>query len=409
MLDGFDTQSIAFVAPALKKIWAVPTDELGFLFSASLLGTMLGASGLGALADRMGRKTIIAASVLTFGTLSLLSATASSTQELLIYRFLIGLGLGGAIPNIIALTSEYAPESVRTTTVAVMFAGFPLGAVFGGLVSAQLIASHGWPAVFVLGGTLPLILLPIILLRLPESVRYLAVKRRENEKIASIMTQIDPEIDWKMPSPLHPDETVRQHHTVTSLFTEGRSRWTLLLWTVIFMSLLLTYFLVSWIPSLLADAGLSHKGAIMGIVVLNIGGIAGTVLIGRLSDKHGQFTPLIAAYGVGAFAVAGIGVTTHSVPTVMVVIFMAGFCVVGAQLALAALSAEHYPTHMRSTGIGWAMGFGRTGSAVGPIIGGMLLSYGLGRGALFLAGAVPAALAAVTILAMSFSVPRQKS
>jgi AAHS family 4-hydroxybenzoate transporter-like MFS transporter len=162
------------------------------------------------------------------------------------------------------------------------------------------------------------------------------------------------------------------------------------------------------VPSLLADAGLSHKGAIMGVVVLNIGGISGSVLIGRLSDKRGAFAPLIAGYGIGAVAIAGIGVTTHSVPAVLVVIFMAGFCVVGAQLALAELSAKHYPTYMRSTGVGWAMGLGRTGSAIGPIIGGMLLAYGLGREALFLAAAVPAALAAGTLLAMSFNVPPRK-
>ena len=405
MLDGFDTQSIAFVAPALKTIWAVPAGEFGVLFSAGLFGTMLGAIGLGALADRVGRKTIIVISVLTFSVMSLLSATASSTEELIVYRFITGLGLGGAIPNIIALTSEYAPTAVRTTVVTVMFTGFPLGAVLGGIVSAQLLAVYGWPSVFLLGGILPLLLLPVILLWLPESVRYLAVRRKQGARVAAIMQRIDPGIDWNMPRPTHPDEKARPPHTVRDLFTEGRTAWTLLLWTLVFMSLLLTYFLVSWIPSLLADAGLGHREAVLGVVVLNIGGIVGSVVIGRISDRYGQFAPLVAGYGIGALAVAAIGVSTYSVPVVMAVIFIAGFCVLGAQLALAALSAKHYPTYMRSTGVGWAMGLGRVGSVVGPVIGGALLAYGLGQGPLFVAAAVPAAIAAVTIFAMSFKVP----
>lgn len=408
MLDGFDTQSIAFVAPALKHIWSVPHSEFGILFGSSLFGTMIGAAILGSLADRVGRKAVIAASVLVFGFMSLMSATATSTQELLIYRFMTGLGLGGAIPNIIALTSEYAPEKIRTTVVTVMFCGFPLGAVFGGMASAQLIASHGWPAVFILGGILPLVLLPIILLWLPESVRYLAVRRKEEAKVAAIMTQIDPRIDWRMPALHHPEDGARQRHTVKNLFTEGRARWTLLLWVLVSASLLLTYFLVSWIPSLLADAGLSHKEAVMGIVVLNIGGITGSILVGRLSDRYGPFVPLIAGYGIGAFAVAGIGMSDHSVPLVMAVIFATGFCVLGAQLAIAALSAKHYPTHMRSTGVGWSMGIGRIGSVLGPVIAGTLLAYGLGRQGLFLAAAVPAIVAAVTVFAMSFNVPPEE-
>lgn len=405
MLDGFDTQSIAFVAPTLKSTWDVAPDAFGLLFGSSLFGTMLGAIFFGVLADRMGRKAIILFCVLMFGVMSLLCATATSVNELMFYRFITGLGLGGVIPNIIALTSEYAPERVRTTAVTVMFTGFPLGAILGGMGSAQLIQMYDWHAVFVAGGILPLCILPVILLGLPESVRYLALKRKDAGKVVAIMEKIEPGFaasGFELPQL---SDKPAPTHGVRDLFTHGRAVWTLLLWVVISMSLLLTYFLVNWIPATLADAGLDRHDAIMGAVTLNVGGVLGSILVSRLSDRYGPFFPLIGGYSMGIVAIGAIGFNASNIPVVMTVIFFAGFFLMGAQLALGALTARHYPTYMRSTGIGWSMGFGRTGSALGPVIGGALLAWGLDTVGLFLAATIPAFVVVIALFAMRRNVP----
>ncbi len=407
MLDGFDTQSIAFVAPALKSSWGVAPDDFGIIFGAGLFGTMIGAVLLGAVADRIGRKVTIVISMLTFGAMSLLCATATTVDQLLLYRLLTGIGLGGAIPNIIALTSEYAPEKIRTTAVTVMFAGFPLGAVLGGMGSAQILGIYGWQAVFIAGGLLPLLVLPVVLIGLPESIQFLAVRRQDKVKVTRIMRRVDPAFDVTQIQLSEQTTSGPRQATVKALFTEGRAVWTLLLWTVISMSLLLTYFLVNWIPSMLADAGLTHKQAVMGAVTLNVGGILGSILVGRLSDRFGPFMPLMGGYGIGAVAIAFIGASEDNISLVMSVVFVAGFFVMGAQLALAALSARYYPTYMRSTGVGWGMGLGRIGSALGPIIGGALLAYGLSRTELFIAAAIPALIVVVAVFFMSRHIPQK--
>lgn len=406
MLDGFDTQSIAFVAPSLRVDWNLPLDGFGVIFSSSLFGTMLGAVTLGPLADLIGRKSSVIISVLTFGIMSLLCSVATTVDELLIYRFITGLGLGGAIPNIIALTSEYAPVKVRTTAITIMFIGFPLGAILGGMGSAQLIEIYGWTAVFMAGGILPLLLIPFILFGLPESVRYLTIKKKNTDKVRAIIQKFDTTIDTSRvnieTSEMKPSKKI----SVKGLFSEGRSVWTMLLWCAMAMSLLLTYFLVNWIPSILADLGLTRKEAVMGIIIMNIGGIFGSLIIARLSDRYGPFYPLIVGYSIGAVAVATLGFNAEQVNSAMTVSFIIGFFVIGAQLTLTALSARYYPVAIRSTGVGWSMGIGRTGSVIGPMIGGALIAYGLSWENLFIVAAIPALIVAISIYFMKSNVPQ---
>ncbi|MGA8204531.1 MAG: aromatic acid/H+ symport family MFS transporter [Woeseiaceae bacterium] len=370
-LDGFDTQSVAFVAPALHQSWDVSPELFGPLFGAGLLGTLIGSIALGSLADRFGRKRMLMLSVLVFGVMTIACAFADSIGQLGAYRFLAGLGLGGAIPNVLALISEYSPKSMRSTAIVITFAGFPIGAVIGGIASAQLIPAFGWPSVFLAGGALPILILPAIAAFVPEStgVREATVPVRE-------------------------------------LFRERRAAWTLLLWGLTFTTLLLAYFLVNWTPLLLVEAGLAHRQAIMGVVVLNLGGIIGSVLIGRISDRRGPFKALAAAFFVGAICVAAVGLLIQSTAaTLLAFIFVVGFCVFGAQLNISAVSAIYYPVSMRSTGIGWNMGVGRIGSVVGPTVGGALIALGLGRGEMFLSAAIPAAIAGLIVVAMSFKAP----
>ncbi|MBL4801597.1 MAG: MFS transporter [Emcibacter sp.] len=412
ILDGFDTQSIAFVAPVLKSTWMIAPEKLGLLFGSSLFGTMLGALGLGALADHVGRKTVIVFSMLVFGIMSMLCATAVNVEQLMLYRFITGIGLGGVIPNLIALTSEYSPTRVRTTAITITFCGFPLGAVIGGIASAQIIPSYGWEWVFIAGGLLPLMMMPIILLWLPESVRFLAVKKSATEKVERILKQIDPLVDfskitWDVLDDGNASSDKKKHsgNHIKGLFMDGRATWTLLLWVVIAMSLLLIYFLINWIPTTLSDAGLSHKQAVMGIVILNIGAILGSLVVSRISDRRSPFKPTIIGYIIGVFLIPVIGISADNPPVVMTVIFFVGFFTIGAQMTLAALSARYYPPHMMSTGVGWGMGIGRIGSALGPVLGGALIAYGFDRVLLFGVAALPALIVAVTLIVMSFNTP----
>ncbi len=408
-LDGFDTQSIAFVAPALRHAWDVPPELFGPLFGAGLLGTLIGSIALGSVADRFGRKPMLMVSTAVFGVMTLTCATAETIEQLGLYRFIAGLGLGGAIPNVLALISEYAPKRMRSTAIVLTFAGFPIGAVLGGMGSARIIPDFGWEAVFLLGGALPLLTLPAIAAFVPESARFLAGRPAQHKRLLRIVRRLDPSLDDASVAQVRfPPDRQASSVPVGDLFCDGRARWTVLLWSLTFVTLLLAYFLVNWIPLLLADAGLNHHQAIMGVVVLNLGGIIGSFLIGRISDRKGPFRVLASAFLVGAVFVAAVGVMIDSsASTLLMLIFVVGFCVFGAQLNISAVSAIYYPVYMRSTGIGWNMGIGRFGSVVGPTVGGALIAFGFSRGEMFLSAAVPAVIAGLIVIAMSLNPPRE--
>jgi len=405
-LDGFDTQSIAFVAPTLREAWSVSPELFGPLFGAGLFGTLLGSIILGSLADKFGRKPMLIVSTLIFGLMTLVCATAESIQQLGIYRFLAGLGLGGAIPNILALTSEYSPKRVRSTAIVMTFAGFPIGAILGGMASARLIPQFGWESVFVAGGVLPLLMILPVLFWVPESARFLAIRQGMQARLQKIIRAIVPEMDEAAMRDVQLPVDQAQHIPVKALFANGRAAWTVLLWSLTFTCLLLAYFLVNWIPLLLADTGMQHKEAIMGVVVLNLGGILGGFVIGRISDRKGPFKALAISFLIGAVFVAMVGLKIDSpVPTLLTLIFFAGCGVFGAQLNLSAVTATYYPIGIRGTGIGWGMGMGRFGSVVGPTVGGGLVALGLTRGDMFMVAAIPAIIAGLIVIVMSFKVP----
>lgn len=404
-LDGFDTQSIAFVAPAIRHAWAVPPELFGPLFGAGLFGTMVGAATLSLLADRLGRKPVIVFCTALFGVMSLLCAMAQSIETLTLYRFIAGIGLGGAIPNIIALVSEYAPKRIRSTAIVATFCGFPLGAVVGGIASSRIIPAFGWEMVFIAGGILPLLLIPLVLLWVPESLRYLLRDAKHADKARAIVEKIEPGAGKALPLAVQ-SASGHARPPVRSLFSRERAAWTVLLWLLTFTALLLGYFLINWTPLLLVDAGLAHDKAIMGVVALNLGGIIGSLVFGRVSDKRGPFKVVATAFGLGAAFVAALGLMIDSpMPVVLALISAIGLLVFGAQLNITALAANYYPLDMRSTGIGWSMGFGRFGSFVGPVLGGALIALGLDQGQMFLVAAVPAALACVLVMLMAFNVP----
>lgn len=370
MLDGFDTQAIAYVAPTIAEQWHMRPGALGPVFALGLLGLSIGAFTLGFLADRFGRRIAILFSVLAFGLLALLTSRAQTLGDLAIFRLLTGIGLGGAMPNIIALTSEHAPAGRRGTAVTAMFCGFPLGATLAGFVSAPLIQHYGWQSVFIVGGAMPLLFLPVLVFLLPESPRTETGSARSRERF-----------------------------TVFELFAHGRARGTSLVWIAFFMNLLVLYFLTNWLPSLVRSSGMGLNVAIWSTALLNLGGAAGGLALGRLLDRHNPYRVLAAAYAGAAACILALALT-RSPSFLLLFALLAGVGVSGAQIGLNAVTAASYPTSMRATGIGWALGVGRIGSILGPAVGGVLLDLGWSTQSLLMAAVAPAVTAAAAVFAL---------
>lgn len=405
MMDGFDTQAIAYVAPSIAEAWGLNVAAFGPVFGGGLLGLTIGAFVLGPAADRFGRKPMLLLSLFLFGIFALLTARADSTNELLVYRVLTGIGLGGAMPNIIALTSEYAPKRLRATLVTIMFCGFPLGSTIGGLVSAPLIQNYGWESVFVVGGLMPLALLPILFLYLPESVRLLAARSGSERTIAATLAKIDARLSaTSFIAGVRAESAAisrRQRFSVLELFVEGRVRMTSLIWLAFFMNLLVMYFLVNWLPSLLRSSGMPLETAILSTALLNLGGVVGGIALGRMIDRRNPYLVLGTAYAAAAAFILLIAFSSSNLPVMLVAATLAGFGVSGAQIGLNAVTAASYPTGIRATGIGWALGVGRVGSILGPTAGGLLLGLGWSPQSLLIAAVAPALTAAVAVLALS--------
>jgi AAHS family 4-hydroxybenzoate transporter-like MFS transporter len=306
------------------------------------------------------------------------------------------------MPNALALTGEYCPKRLRATLVIIMFCGFSLGSILGGVISTIFLDTMGWSwrSVFIAGAILPLILLPILLLKLPESLQFLMLdsryKQQRQAKAALILAKINPQLASTVD--MHAQSPVVAKVPVTDLFTAHRAKGTLMLWAVFFMNLMVFYFLQSWLPTLFTDTGLSQRSAVLMSTLISGGGIVAGVLSGPLMDRYNAYKVLAALYLGGALFVASIGIANPSV--LAFVTFAAGFCVSGGQKSVNALAVIFYPTFVRSTGVGWALGIGRFGSILGPVLAGWLLGWGWTTASLLQMAALPMLLATLLIYTM---------
>jgi AAHS family 4-hydroxybenzoate transporter-like MFS transporter len=398
VLDGFDTQCIGFLVPSIAETFHLPLKAFTPVFAWGLIGFMTASMIMGPVADRWGRKWPVVVSTLIFATFATLTGRASSFHEIVIFRALTGLGLGGAMPNVVALTSEYAPKRLQRVFVSTLFFGMPLGALLGGLAASAMIPAWGWRSVFYLGGLLPLLVAIVLIVALPESVQFLAVRNGDPRKIAAIMARIAPKLaDMPASSLIAPDRRGKGL-PVKYLFAEGRALGTVLLWVPFFMNLLMIYFIVSWLPALLRQAHMPVSAGVKAISMFSFAGIIGSLAQGRLMNRYGAYVVMVWEFLVSTLLIGSLAFAAGSLPFIMAVTFFLGFTIQGAQGGLNALAASFYPTAMRSTGVGWALGIGRIGSIVGPVLGGVMLSLEWSPQQIFLAGALPALIAAVAVM-----------
>lgn len=384
LLDGFDTQAMAIAAPTLAAAWQIPLADFGGVLSASLLGLMIGALSLGSLGDKFGRKNIILVSFTAVGVFSFLTAFSSSLAELWIYRFLTGIGLGGTIPNAIALTAEYAPARRKTVFVAIMFCGFPLGAAFGGFIADQIIADYSWRAIFWIGGVLPVLFSFALFFLLPESIYFLARGNNGGRLVSKCLSRMDPDFTPTGDEKYTVDVGAEGGEaSVFALLAPDRIFATSLIWMIFFLNLLMLYFLLSWLPGLMSDAGLSRDVAFRAVGIFNLGGVVGGVALSFACDRWGVIRVLVPTFILTGIAIIATGQLFGQLELMYTAIFFAGVGVVGGQLALNVIAAMYYPTAIRSTGLGWALGMGRAGSVIAPLLGGLLLSLAWSKDSIF--------------------------
>ena len=398
-LDGLDTAAMGFIAPALSQEWGIDRASLGPVMSAALIGMVFGALGSGPLADRFGRKGVLVGAVLVFGGFSLASAYATNVDQLLVLRFLTGLGLGAGMPNATTLLSEYTPERLKSLLVTSMFCGFNLGMAGGGFISAKMIPAYGWHSLLVIGGVLPLLLALVLMVWLPESARFLVVRNRGTDKVRKTLSPIAPQVVAEAGSFTVPEQkAVAARNVFAVIFSGTYGLGTLLLWLTYFMGLVIVYLLTSWLPTLMRDSGASMEQAAFIGALFQFGGVLSAVGVGWAMDRFNPHKVIGIFYllaGVFAYAV---GQSLGNITVLATLVLIAGMCVNGAQSAMPSLAARFYPTQGRATGISWMLGIGRFGAILGAWSGATLLGLGWNFEQVLTALLVPAALATVGVI-----------
>lgn len=395
ILDGFDVVIIAYAAPLIAQDWQLSPASLGVVFSAGLLGMTLGAFLLAPLADHIGRRTtiILGLSIVTIGML--LTYWVTNVPQLIATRLFTGLGIGALFASLTTLVTEYSSEKRRTLAVTVFSLGYPIGATLGGLIARYNIEQVGWQVFFLYGGLITALLIPIALLKLPESLDYLLLKQPKNalKKINVLLKHMGNESLSALPQ----KSPIMQKQSAALLFSDTYRSETIKLWICFFMALLVSYFLISWTPKILIDSGLPLERSILGGIMLNIGGGAGMLVLGILSSRI-ELHRLIGGYFVlGAVFMVVFAASTWSLNILLVITMLIGFFAYGSTIGLYALAAQKYPASARSTGVGWAIGVGRIGSIVGPYIGGMMIAWGWERSTYYLILSLPLMVAALSV------------
>jgi len=368
MLDGMDVLIISYAAPTIAKAWSISPANLGIVFSSGLVGMTVGAIFLAPFADRIGRKSTMLIAGLLMATCIYSTSFATDINVLMIFRFISGLGIGAMMATTAALTAENSPTSTRNFWVSTVVAGYPVGAVLSGLVAATVIKTSGWEHLFELAGYATFLSLPLVGLFIKES--FAPSKQGDGKPRVQILVQEPYRIS------------------------------TFQLWTALFLAFATLYFMLNWIPKLATNAGLSLSAAIYAGTVFNLGAIVGIPMQGYCSSRFGLKKTIGTILIFTALTMLSFGFFVNS-PYVLVIFFLMGFGVQGGFVGLYAVAASMYPTYIRTTGVGWAIGAGRLGGIIGPILGGLLVAWGLDMTQSFWVFAIPSALAGLMTFRIS--------
>jgi AAHS family 4-hydroxybenzoate transporter-like MFS transporter len=395
LIDGYDIGAIAFALPSLIRDWHLSPRDVGPVLSASLVGILFGSAIFGFVGDRYGRKAALISANLVFGIFTLIAAYASSLTELTALRFLAGLGIGGIIPNVIAINAESAPRRLRATMAIIAVGLVPIGGAIPGFIAATLVPSYGWQILFLIGGIVPILIAVCGFFGLPESIKYMTLHEKHRADMEKLVHQIRP--DFVIPANARfviEDEKNFAGFNPSYLFQDGLGLITPLLWLVFALNLMGYFFLASWTPTLLVTA--AHLppavGALTG-ATMQVGGTVGALLLCRWIDKR-RFAAIAILFVLAVPVVGSVGwfgITSQT--SLMIAAFFAGFLVLGIQSGINVSGALIYPTSLRSNGSGWELGIGRFGSIVGPLLGAAFIALPVEQ--LYMWAAVPFAVGAV--------------
>lgn len=398
-LDGFDLTVIGVALPKIADFLHSKPGALGLALSAGQVGPLVGAVGLGMLADRFGRKQMLFISSLIFGLFTMLTAYITSVEQLALFRFLAGIGLGGAVPNALAFGCEYAPTRMRATLTTTMYAGMAVGSVTAGLSAAYLLPHYGWQSLFLLGGGVPVVIGFLVAILLPESLEFLVRRGKDKRRIRRIVSRIAPAVAS--------DESVEFYSAgkklpgapVKHLFSGNRAVTTVLLWVAFFASFYLLWILLSWAPTLLRKSGATVQQYSLAFAGINLGSAVATVTIGRLMDKSNPFTILKVAFVIAFVSVVVFGLFAGSPFFVIAIVsVVTGFFVIGGNSGLMGLATVSYPPDIRGTGLGWAYGIGKIGAMAAPAVGGILLGQNWSVSRICSVNALAALLVTVVVI-----------
>lgn len=388
MLDGFDVTSMAFTVHDVGEQLAISPQSLGIVFSTALAGMVIGAMFIAPLSDRIGRRKVVLGSVLAIGVSMFLTGYIETLWQLIIARTVTGLGVGAMLASLATITAEYTPEKYRSLAVVTITAGYPLGATLGGFIAAPLMANYGWQSVFFAGGAATLIMVIGVFFLIPESLQFIIVRRPGNalQKCNQILARLNQPELAQLPGTTDTDKPANAN--VFSLLTEQWRAKTIILWLTFFFCFITLYFLLSWIPKLVVNAGLSVSDGVYASVAFNLGAVIGILSLGWISARFG-LSRVIAAFLFGSGVFMSAFALTNGLNMLLPYLVVIGFLLQGGFVGLYAAAAKIYPTEIRTTGVGWGIGLGRFGAVTGPYLGGVLIAQGVSMEMNFILFAIP--------------------
>ncbi|WP_085991207.1 MFS transporter [Oceanobacillus senegalensis] len=393
LADGYDLMVYGSVIPSLIDEWSISSSTAGFIGSLTLIGSLIGNLIFSIFSDKFGRKITIITCVISFSFFTMLCGIAFGPVDFAIYRFIAGLALGGVMPIVIALISDYVPKTVRSMLIGVASTGFAVGGIFVALVGSSIITNIGWEWMFIFGG-FPLLVVPFLIKYLPDSLSFY-LKKNNYDRVHSILKKVNPS---HVPTndQVFEIDLPKKGVPAVELFKEKRGVSTLAFWVSTFMLLLMVYGLGTWLPQIMVEAGYPLQSSLMFLLALNFGAMFGQVGGGLLADRIGSKKILIGMFLLGAISLTLFGFQFEAV-LLYILVGIAGACTTGGQAVNNAYASKFYPGFAKSTGVGWALGMGRFGAIVGPAMGGLLLDLNVPIIINFIMFAIPGILAAIAI------------